>query len=51
MSITYFENNGIISIDTKSSTYQMRIGQHGFLQHLYYGSRIGHEDMSYLYRD
>ncbi len=51
MSITYLENSGIISIDTKSSTYQMRIGQHGFLQHLYYGSRIGHEDMSYLYRD
>ena len=49
MSILYREEDRTITIHTRSTSYQMRIAPHGFLQHLYYGSRTENEDMSYLY--
>jgi len=49
MSILYREDNRIITIHTRNTTYQIHIDANGFLQHMYYGARIENEDMSYLY--
>lgn len=40
MAIFYQEDRKIITIDTISSTYQMKIDKYGMLLHLYYGKRI-----------
>ncbi|RDY32184.1 alpha-galactosidase [Lachnotalea glycerini] len=40
-------NNNIITIHTRNTTYQMAVGEFGFLLHLYYGKKI-EGDMSYL---
>ncbi|MCD7957328.1 MAG: alpha-galactosidase [Lachnospiraceae bacterium] len=37
------ENNKLFTIETKSSTYQMAVGEYGHLLHVYYGKRIGCE--------
>lgn len=49
MAILFNEERKTISIHTKSTTYQMRVAPHGFLQHTYYGKRIEDEDLSYLF--
>jgi len=49
MSILYDEQSRIITINTANTTYQMIIGPHRFIQHNYYGKRIGEEDLSYLH--
>lgn len=46
MSIVY--ENGVFTLQTAHSTYQMKISEHGHLLHLYYGSRISDADVSYL---
>jgi len=48
MSITFDSETKIFTIHTKSSTYQFMAGSHGFLFHLYYGSRIEGQSMAYL---
>lgn len=47
MSIQFNKENNTITIHTRNTTYQMVIGEYGFLLHLYYGKRI-QGDMSYL---
>ena len=39
MAIIFDENNRLITLNTKNSTYQMKIDEYGFLLHLYYGKR------------
>lgn len=48
MSITYNQNNQVFTLQTLHSTYRIKISEHGHLLHLYYGERIGDEDVSYL---
>lgn len=50
MAIHYSKSTKIISINTKHSTYQMKIGPYGVLLHTYYGKKITGTDMSYLFR-
>lgn len=49
MSILFNEENRTITIHTLNTSYQMRIDEHGFLQHTYYGGRVREEDLSYLH--
>ena len=46
MSITV--NGGVFTLQTKNSTYQMKVSEHGHLLHIYYGARITDADVSYL---
>lgn len=48
MSVIYHESKKVFTIQTKNSTYQMKVSEHGHLLHLYYGKPIGDEDVSYL---
>ena len=47
MSIIFDKNSNTLSLNTKNTTYQMKIGSYGYLLHLYYGKKIC-GDMSYL---
>ena len=47
MSITYNETSGMINLITKSSSYQMKIDEHGMLLHTWYGKKLMEEDLSY----
>lgn len=51
MSIRYIEKTGQLILETASSCYQMKIDALGYLNHLYYGPKLGQNDMSYLYRN
>ena len=51
MSIIFNEKNQTITLNTKNSTYQMKINEHKFLVHTYYGNRISQMDMAYLHID
>ena len=50
MSIRYIEDKKQIILETKSTSYQMKIDELGYLNHLYYGPKINQNDMSYRYR-
>ncbi len=42
------ENNKVITINTKNTSYQMKIGEENVLLHLYYGDKlVDNDDMSY----
>lgn len=45
MAIIY--DNGLFTLHTKNTTYQMKVQEYGFLLHLYYGKRLD-ADMSYM---
>ncbi len=47
MGIIYNEASKTITLHTKHSSYQMKIGNLDYLLHLYYGPSIRDEDMSY----
>ena len=49
MAIRFDETSKIFTLETKNTCYQMKADTHGFLQHLYYGQKIGHMDMSYIH--
>lgn len=52
MAIHYNEDSKVFTLQTKQSTYQLGIGKYGYLLHLYYGTKVEGEDMSYLiYKD
>ncbi len=40
MSIRYIEEKKVFCLDTNHTSYQFRIAEFGFLEHLYYGCRI-----------
>ncbi len=47
MAVRFQKENGIFTIDTKNTTYQMKIDSYGCLLHLYYGAAV-RENMEYL---
>ena len=40
MSIIYDKEKQVFRLDTRNTTYQFRVAEFGFLEHLYYGRRI-----------
>ena len=50
MSIRYIEETGQLILETKSTSYQMKIDSPGYLNHLYYGAKVCQNDMSYPHR-
>ena len=50
MSIRYIEKIKQFVLETRSTSYQMRVDKLGYLHHLYYGSKAGRRDLSYQYR-
>ncbi|MBQ3418334.1 MAG: alpha-galactosidase [Ruminococcus sp.] len=50
MSIRYNEETKQFILETDHTCYQMQVDMLGFLHHLYYGPRVGQNDMSYPYR-
>lgn len=52
MAIRYWKEKQIFSIDTKNTTYQMKVDSCGFLLHLYYGAKVnGAMDYLLTYAD
>lgn len=52
MAIRYWKEKQIVSIDTKNTTYQMKVDSCGFLLHLYYGAKVnGAMDYLLTYAD
>ena len=47
MAIQYQQENQLFSLNTKRTTYQMKVDTKGFLLHLYYGGKIS-GNMAYL---
>lgn len=47
MAIIFNENDKTFTINTKSTTYQMKIDSYDVLSHTYYGKRVGYSDMSF----
>ena len=50
MSIRFVEKTGQFILQTKSTSYQFKADPSGYLIHLYYGSKIGQNDMTYPFR-
>jgi alpha-galactosidase len=50
MSIRYIEETKQLILETANTAYQMKIDELGYLQHLYYGKKLGQNDMSYPFR-
>ena len=51
MSILYDPQKKLLTLTTANTGYQMQIDDLGFLRHLYYGSSMGLQDMSYQFYD
>lgn len=52
MAIRYWKEKQIFLIDTKNTTYQMKVDSYGFLLHLYYGAKVnGAMDYLLTYAD
>ena len=43
MSISFDDQNNVITLETKNTVYAMKILQDRFLVHLYYGNKAGRE--------
>ena len=50
MAIVYNEIKQTFSLHTAKTTYQLKIGNLNYVNHLYYGATIRDEDLSYLIR-
>ena len=50
MSVHFIEKEQRFVLETVNTSYQIKIDRTGCLRHLYYGRRVGHTDMNYLYR-
>jgi len=51
MTILINEDKKLFTLQTRNSTYQMKVGNFDYLYHLYYGKKIDHQDLSYLLYD
>jgi len=49
MAITYNASKKLFSLETRNTTYQLRVDEYGIVQHLYYGGKI-HSDADYSVR-
>ena len=47
MPIIFNQKNNVFELNTKNTTYQMKIDKYGVLLHLYYGGKI-HGDAEYI---
>ena len=47
MAIIHNASSGTITLNTKNTSYQMKIGRSDYLLHLYYGPSMNDEDLSY----
>ena len=47
MAITFNQSTKTFYLDGKGITYAMKINEHDYVEHLYYGKTIGHDDLSY----
>lgn len=50
MAIYYNEQDRTFTLHTRETTYQMRVGEFGVLEHLYYGAKVEDDCMAYLHR-
>ena len=48
--ITEVGQETLITLQTRQTTYQMKVDEYGTLLHVYYGERVEGEDLSYLLR-
>ena len=48
MAIQFNEQSKVFTLHTKNSTYQMQVDKFNYLLHLYYGSKIENQEMTYL---
>ena len=48
MAITVNEQKRIFFLDGKDTTYAFMINEYNYAEHLYYGKRIGHDDITYI---
>ncbi|MQS76236.1 alpha-galactosidase [Lactobacillus halodurans] len=48
MTILVDKKKKLFTLQTKNTTYQMKVGKFDHLYHIYYGKRIDHQDLSYL---
>lgn len=48
MAILFNEVSKVFTLQCKNATYQMQIGKYDYLLHLYYGSKIENQEMTYL---
>ena len=48
MAIQFDAERNIFKLDSNTASYVFRIGPHGFLIHLYFGSPIPDTDLAYL---
>ncbi len=46
--IRFNETTGVFKLDTKTTTYALRVYQEGYLVHLYYGAKLPDDDLSHL---
>lgn len=51
MAITVNEQKRIFFLDGKDTTYAFMINEYNYAEHLYYGKRIGHDDITYIRGD
>ena len=49
--ILHNPQTGLLTLHTARTTYQMELEPHGFLRHLYYGTRTDNADFRYLHRN
>ena len=48
MAIIEKKESGTFTLQTRTSTYQMKVDRHGVLLHTYYGAKTDESDYSYL---
>ena len=48
MAITYHTDSNTFRLETKDSSYLMKVSRYGNLLHLYYGRKIPDENLDYL---
>ena len=48
MAITYNKSSRTFYLDGKGTTYVFFVNEHNYLEHLYYGKTIGHDNLEYI---
>lgn len=47
MSIQFYPDNKVFVLETKNTSYQFKVAEYGFVEHLYYGKKV-HSQLGYL---
>ena len=48
MAIIFDEKRGMFYLESKNTSYVMKVSQFGFVSNMYYGKKIGRDDVNYL---